>query len=475
MVASWLQVAHAQGPLWGALEPGPHRVGFRMVEVHDKSQTNHQGQRGKPLQIRWWYPVETTDQPPVTLEHYARLLTADTTATRERVRLTLAYEISPIAYYALDLARVDAALDLPMAAVAHAPAATGRFPLVLWSVRHATPVGQSVLSEYLASHGYVVATVADPGLLPRYPYEVQPEAAEHRTRMIYVQDMEFTLGYFSDHPMVNTEQTALMTWSFGGLSAVLAQLRNPDIDAVISLDATNGWSYDRLRKFDDYENTRLNVPYLVMHIDRDDPRTLFDLVQYADAHRLTFHTLKHGTFNVHEDLLPVHQNLKPVAPWSLGTAEAVRGYAMISRASRHFLDYVFKDEPFSGNRLTNTYAVPDSFWTYAYKEGQPKPLSDAQLVTTLVAGDTPTLVPPDSALTSIASRLLDHARFDEAIRILDYAATQYPMSAEVPYWQATTHLRRGYPDHARPYLERVLVLDPSHESAHALEAFLKDN
>lgn len=469
-----VQVGYGQAPLWGTLEAGPYAVGFKVETVYDYTRTNEDGERGRPVQIRWWYPAQsTTDGGSMTVEDYARFIAADPEATREDVAYALRYEISPMAYYALDLDAVKQAMEMPVAARAGAVEADGAFPLALWSVRIVTPLGQSVMSEYLASHGYVVASVASTEFPPRYPYEVQPENEKRRTRNTDVQDLEAALGHLRTNPHIDTDHMALMTWSYGGLAAILTQLRNPDIDAVVSLDATNWWTYDHLDTFVDYDPRRLNVPYLVVNIDRDDPRSIFGLIDYADAHKLTFHQLKHGTFNVHEDMLPVKLGLAPVPPWSLGTETAVLGYETISRYAHHFLNGVLRGERLAFEDLTSTLNLPEGFLTYQHKTGQPAPLSDAALVQAIQAGETPH-VAADSMLTSIGSRLLDQARFDDAEVVLNYATTLYPETAEVYYVLAVAYLRQGEDEQAHVFLDRTLALDAQHAEARALKDALQD-
>lgn len=470
-----VQVGYGQASLWGSLEAGPYAVGFTAETVYDYTRTNEVGERGRPLKIRWWYPAQSAaESPAMTVEEYARLIAASPDATRKDIAYALRYEISPMAYPELDFADVDRVLDIPVAAQKNAPAMAGRFPLALWSVRYVTALGQSVLSEYLASHGYIVGTVASTELFPRFPYEVQPELEKRRTMNTHVQDLEVALGYMHAKPEVDADRIALMAWSYGGKAAVLAQMRNPDVDAVVSLDATNWWTYDRLNTFVDYDPHRLNVPYLVMHIDREDTRTIFDLIQYADTHQLTFHELKHGTFNIHEDLLPVKTELTPVAPWSLGTETAVLGYETISRYTHHFLNGVLKDEPLGVGTLAKTLALPNNFVTYTQKEGTPAPLSDAALVAAIVRGEEPRVY-ADSVLTSLASRLLDQVQFKEAKTVLAYALTQFPNVADVHYYLGVAYIRQGDTIRALEAVNQALSFNAEHQDAKTLRGMLGEH
>jgi hypothetical protein len=113
----------------------------------------------------------------------------------------------------------------PVRSRRNATAAAGRFPLVLFA--HARPVGQLVMSEYLASHGFVVA-----GVMPRAGYRLSVDAVGGM-----IADLETALRTLGELPFVNRDRASVIGMSNGAFGAVGLGLRTP-VTAIISLDGT---------------------------------------------------------------------------------------------------------------------------------------------------------------------------------------------------------------------------------------------
>lgn len=168
-------LALAQQPspqLWGALDAGPHAVGYRSYFLQDakRGYVFERRERGaRPVLVSLWYPAEPATGAPLPYREYltppalsqfpvfrARLeaflldTVSDDLFTRKHAQLEPAQR-----------AFLDALLAMPARARRDASPAPGRFPVVLY---HSGAAGSyednSVLCEYLASHGYVVMTSA---------------------------------------------------------------------------------------------------------------------------------------------------------------------------------------------------------------------------------------------------------------------------------------------------------------------------
>src|SRR5262249_54263126 len=175
---AWTSPANAQPPpLWGKLSPGSHAVGFRTVWQLDYSRrynmtfggaTNYAtGKAPRPILINICYPAKAADGAKARRHRdYLEIGSADPPLARFSEALA-DYERGQ---YAAELPTkpgekpadrgkhlVDDLLDIPTPCVRDAAAAEGRFPLV---INHAgygsTFEDNSVLCEFLASHGYVV-------------------------------------------------------------------------------------------------------------------------------------------------------------------------------------------------------------------------------------------------------------------------------------------------------------------------------
>jgi hypothetical protein len=113
----------------------------------------------------------------------------------------------------------------PVRSRRNATPAAGRFPLVLFA--HASPVGQLMMSEYLASHGFVVA-----GVMPRAGYRLSVDAIR-----AMVADLETALRTVVELPFVDRDRIAVIGMSNGAFGAVGVGLRTR-IAAIVSLDGT---------------------------------------------------------------------------------------------------------------------------------------------------------------------------------------------------------------------------------------------
>jgi dienelactone hydrolase len=127
---------------------------------------------------------------------------------------------------------------LEMNAYRNAQPATGRFPVVLYFGGLSTPINSNaILAEYLASHGYVVASISLIG-------PSDEETFQSRTSNEFeasVRDMEFAWSVLQDESNVDRTRLAVMGHSVGAIEAVILGMRNADVSAVIGLDGTYGF------------------------------------------------------------------------------------------------------------------------------------------------------------------------------------------------------------------------------------------
>jgi hypothetical protein len=188
--------ARAQAPLlWGGLEAGPHAVGFRLVSTVDHSReydpefsidpTRLPVHRPRPIMIGIWYPAEPSgagrmsygqyldiSPGPGPLEPFARRL--EGAMRRVVANETTGHE--PAAMTPAERRAFERLLNTRTFAVKDAPAASGRFPVILY---HPGTTGtyedNSVLFEYLASERHPHFEYLDPYLrfVPRYEATVR--------------------------------------------------------------------------------------------------------------------------------------------------------------------------------------------------------------------------------------------------------------------------------------------------------------
>ncbi|MCP3063449.1 hypothetical protein LXT21_32195 [Myxococcus sp. K38C18041901] len=235
----------APSPLWGELVPGPHAVGYQVLYRFDMSRTWEVSRpygkaftpdsRGRPLRISVWYPAASATGRRLRFEDYFRGGTAPKGFADVEALLV---EREGGTYQRNFREAYSTLAATPVNAFANAPAATGRFPLVLATGgQGAMLTTNATLAEYLASHGYVVATVFTLGVSRDEPsLGLSPAEVS-----VTVRDHEFAWSVVRALPNVDPARLAMVGHSLGGSAALLFAMQNANVSAVVGLDGTYGF------------------------------------------------------------------------------------------------------------------------------------------------------------------------------------------------------------------------------------------
>jgi hypothetical protein len=234
LLASGPLARSAVPALWGNLDSGPHAVGFRLFEERDPSRAIRlpSGIESRPVRVYVWYPAKPEpDAVTLTFGRYAAL--ADDDIVLEPARERTAFSRRPLAR-SLGAERYAALLDQPVGAVEGSAAAPGSFPLVVigQGLYYESPVTHAILAEVLASHGFVVATCP---LVGTHSPLVSIDVLDLETQ---ARDMEFVIGRARRLPFVDSGRLGLLGFDMGAHAGVIVAMRNPDVDAFVSLDAS---------------------------------------------------------------------------------------------------------------------------------------------------------------------------------------------------------------------------------------------
>lgn len=326
-VAAVLACAPPADPLgWDdGFDIGEHPVGFRTLEL------TRDGTDGLPrrLTLSIWYPASPAhvESARVTVEDLFRAVLDEGQLDEARglgIERAFASAMTGDST-AIPVDRARTALDAPVLARRDAPPAVGRYPLALWSVRHATVLAQAPMAEVLASHGIVVATVwsSDPPLA--FLWEDHPPAEKVATIETHARDLEHSLTVLRRDASVDGDRIVLLSWSYGGQTAARLQERDDAVRAVISLDANVVPARPE-------ETLALRRP-LVYFIGQDTTGRGFANMGTLPGPWITIRVpqLAHGNFNALEGYLPARLEADTVFPWSLGGEVALVGYEALVR------------------------------------------------------------------------------------------------------------------------------------------------
>ncbi len=196
-------------PIWGRLTAGPYSVGF------DRAGEGHH--------VAVWYPANGGGAAMTLADYYSAPERRGLAEGLTRARVSAA--------------AVDAMFGAVMAGRRGAAPRAGRFPVVLIGQGNAQgPADQAVLAEYLASHGYVVATTPSP--MASTPMTSEDQVGGMADRQ--ARELEAALTVIAGWPSADVTRVGAVGHSFGARATLLLAMRETRVAAVVSLDGGIG-------------------------------------------------------------------------------------------------------------------------------------------------------------------------------------------------------------------------------------------
>jgi hypothetical protein len=341
LLISFVSIAHAQAhPQWGSLEPGPYGVGVRVINTWDYSRSywpprdwrgqERQGEPGRPMQIVVWYPVDPRVSAGGFMSYgdYLDFWATELGARSDSLKAAKMREYRqgpfapsfPNGMTDADWTRMTAVLT---AGRLNAPPARERFPLLIQAGIGGAS-SQSVMLEYLASHGYVIASTPFLNTSPAWHDRGEWTAAALDEE---VRDIGFVLSQMRELPYVDRDKIAVM--GMGAHSGLLFQMRTGLLDAVAMLDVTFP---EAMRRLPYFNPVNVRIPILDLpntEYPRDD-ETLLDSLRYAERFLVRARELPHVNF---------YQFTRVGRP---ETAREQLNYEHIARYARSFLNATLK-------------------------------------------------------------------------------------------------------------------------------------
>jgi dienelactone hydrolase len=482
--------AGAPAPLWAGLVPGNYAVGFRAYWVHDRSRTWLPGalpdgrpsptDPARPIRLMVWYPAPASLRTrTMRLGDYEGAATTSGFEADERRAMQTDYGDSASGKGIRGLRRTTSAFEqfmrTPVPVHMNAVPAVGRFPIVLYALGQGDhTLENTVLCEYLASHGYVVASVPQLGTSPRRAMFVHdPPSYDAQVR-----DLAFALAtVVHDYPSADSSRVGAIGMSMGGIYALMLAVRNSQVRTVIGLDpsyiSTQPSYYYKYWQAPEFDPARFRGHWLTLH--RGDSRTtIVDSLRYADRLIVRVPNTTHADYTSY----PVYvMGVPPAEADSSVTAvrspqAAVRTFVAIAGYVHCYLDATLA---YTAHHASCD-AIPGS--SVEQLEGSSNPteedLYDIQkargLASALTAYEGTRAPTGGGSLLrrSVMYRIVDELGYNDRV----HEAAEYAELTSRVFGDADAYERLGdaWMDahdagRARSAYERALVLDPSRANA----------
>lgn len=244
-------------PLWHSLEAGSHGIGFRLLNVVDEFDGSD-----RVVRLAMWYPAEPS--PEASRMRFADYLEVAPDAVpdqdleawmSQRDRESLSRQF----FNPDSVAQQAALMAAPVPIGVDAPVAEGAFPLVLHSLgRNGNQYQHTILWEYLASHGYVVVSVAQFGKDLGDP----TMAFSVRDLSYQLRDMEAAIAAMERLSFVDARQIAVLGHSSGAIVALWLAAGEPRVRAVVGLDGSVNRSENHRVFKGGLEGREVGAPFL---------------------------------------------------------------------------------------------------------------------------------------------------------------------------------------------------------------------
>jgi tetratricopeptide (TPR) repeat protein len=481
------QVLH----VYEELKPGKYPVGFQLQEVIDNSRVYPSGPSGqltsRVIRVYLWYPAQNTGKQPMILKDYVNMAAADF-FPEDRIKqdqddpslwpVPLKKGISEQLLAKILKENTIASKDVP--------GAKGPFPLIVLGqgLYYESPLSQFILCEFLASHGYVIATCPLVGDHYRLVYR---DAADLE---VHVRDLEFVLGHAKQQPFVDANKIGVIGYDLAGMAGLLLVMRNPHVKVFLSMDSGIDYEYMPIPKSHfSYRENNFTIPWMHMTESRFvdyfenqlKQKSLIKRKKYGPSYLVKVPTTNHGCFTSYAALGlqnpvtaywgPIEKNLQDL-------------HVRVCRQARLFFDAYLKEDEESLLTLkqrTRGNDLSESILTFDYNEGLAAPPRFDALVHAIISRGFKEVKPEIEQLrkTHAPQDLFDEEvlnwlgyhflfwwdRPREALEVFKLNTELFPESANAFDSLGGAYLTLGDKDNAILSYQKSLQLNPQNENA----------
>ena len=481
---------------WYGLKPGSHDVGFRTIEKYDYSRSflpklNYfgepvEGERARPIQICLWYPAKTAkDDIRMVYGEYNFPYPEDDRMFNILARMQgvdngyLYYSFQNDGGVVLDF------LSVEMNAVKDASPAEGKFPLIFYFSNLRSGIGDNaLLCEYLASHGFVIASSPSLGT-----HDAAGNANQGDLESL-LSDKEFIFANIRDLPSIDFSKIGSLGSGFGGLAAMLLPMRLSDIDAAFSLNNPFIVSdyVDFSRNCPYFNDLNFKVPFMNIYTN-DNGETnlaLLDTLRYSERFLLslpetprtglTSYRLLSTTMPGREEAVPEpeKQSYRYICEYTYNFFNA---FLNKSEKSTEFVHNQPEKNKFDPKLITMSYT--------AANEVPPNPTEFVQIIRVQGAAEAmkiyekfkveqPDLVLFDEAtLNAMGYGLLTNGDVDGALMLFKMNSEKFPLSCNVWDSYADGLTAAGETEKAADCLRKAMEAMPADNANETLKEAIR--
>lgn len=470
---------------------GAYDVGFSHYTAVDSTRTYRRisdwskQKIFRPIPVSIWYPAKlaSASEKPITVLDYMEILKEE----EEWEYLPNEYLLSWF-YYA-DTPENREHLSEKATARLDEDWADGKFPVVVYAPSYqASSVENFALCEMLASQGYVVIASSSRGT------EIQRlEGGTVRDMETQARDIEFLLKETYRYGNTDSDRIATMGFSFGGLSNVLAAVRNKNFKAVVSLDGSVKYQYPTLQASPFYAVEAFDVPF-IHFAQKDIPKSVlredeidstlnykfdfYDSLIYSRAYRFKFHHLTHSYFSTLGVLFQERD-----ARQDKSGAEIMESHRLMAQYTLHFLNAFLKNDEKSLaalNEESGDKNTPAVLVTKTSKLPKKKPFSFEDFNEAAQRQDYRTIdetykrihsehasfQPEEGKLNNLGLQLVfNPEKSERGIEVLTFATKLYPASANLFDSLGESYLFLGKREEAITNFKKSLQLNSQNGNA----------
>jgi len=486
--------------LWGGLKPGPHAVGFRLQYKLDHSReydpefvtdaTRFPVHRPRPIMIGIWYPAQKTNASRMSYRQYLDVspgpgpLAPFASRLESALRDVVGDETTghePDAMTPAEKKAFEQLLITTTSAVKNAPAASGKFPVILYHPgTSGTYEDNSALFEYLASHGYIVLSSPFP----------DPDASS-----VFIggniagsfADLDFLVTFARTLPNADADRLGVMGHSYGAWVsfAWTAKVGSP-VRALITLDS--GFEYDSLPEGPEFLQLHMklnknNIRAATLRVASTERQPHFEYLdpylQFVPRYEASVTSLKHNDYLTHgaigPDLLP--------EKWPDAQKDRRASYDRMSEVIVNFLDASLKQRPEAGAFLSQSVerSASDNRLHLQFKAATRAPPTQRQMAvylrqygaehTIVMLRAFPSAAEPKMVGGIIA--LLSDNDIKTALPSLLLAEKTYPKNAGIQAMLGKVLARTGDKTGAEKAYRKALVLLPDDNTVGGLRPYWK--